>query len=148
MEGLTPKPRRVPGDLAEARPFAFLRGSIWYGACQYRSSHGPRDTDPLQHVAVQHRILIPLSPLLVLPVVSSAVFLSVGPSLIAVGFGSSSQLLSRGFSSRHDGGKAAVGKREKEGEGGRRSGKARVADQTTGMTERASTPLSICLSEA
>jgi hypothetical protein len=38
--------------------------------------------------------------------------------------------------------KAAVGKREKEGEGGRRSGKARVADQTAGMTERASTPLS------
>jgi hypothetical protein len=45
-------------------------------------------------------------------------------------------------------GKAAVGKREKEEEGGgRRSGKARVADQTVGMTERASTPLSICLSE-
>jgi len=43
-------------------------------------------------------------------------------------------------------GKAAVGKREKE-EGGRRSWKARVADQTAGMTERASTPLSICLSE-
>jgi hypothetical protein len=42
--------------------------------------------------------------------------------------------------------KAAVGRREKE-EGGRRSGKARVADQTAGMTERASTPLSICLSE-
>ena len=34
-----------------------------------------------------------------------------------------------------------------EGEGGRRSGKARVADQTAGMTERASTPLSICLSD-
>ena len=33
-------------------------------------------------------------------------------------------------------GKAAVGKREKEEEGGRRSGKARVADQTAGMTER------------
>jgi hypothetical protein len=43
-------------------------------------------------------------------------------------------------------GKAAVGKREKE-EGGRRSGKARVVDQTEGMTELASTPLSICLSE-
>jgi hypothetical protein len=36
-------------------------------------------------------------------------------------------------------------RREKEGEGGRRSGKARVVDQTVGMTERASTPLSICL---
>jgi hypothetical protein len=34
-----------------------------------------------------------------------------------------------------------------EGEGGRRSGKARVADQTAGMTERASTPSSICLSD-
>ena len=33
----------------------------------------------LQHVAVQRRILIPLSLLIVLPVVSSAVFLSVGP---------------------------------------------------------------------
>jgi hypothetical protein len=43
-------------------------------------------------------------------------------------------------------GKAAIGKREKE-EGGRRSGKARVVDQTAGMTEQASTPLSICLSE-
>jgi hypothetical protein len=43
--------------------------------------------------------------------------------------------------------KAAVGRREKEEEGGRRSGKARVADQTAGMTERASMPLSICLSE-
>jgi hypothetical protein len=66
--------------------------------------------------AVQHRILIPLSLLIVLPVVSSAVFLSVRPSLIAVGFGSSSQLLSRGFSSRHDGGE---GGRWKKGEGGR-----------------------------
>jgi hypothetical protein len=32
-----------------------------------------------------------------------------------------------------------------EGEGGRRSGKARVVDQTAGMAEGASTPLSICL---
>jgi hypothetical protein len=39
--------------------------------------------------------------------------------------------------------KAAVRKREKEGEGGRRSGKTRVVDQTVGMTERASTPSSI-----
>jgi hypothetical protein len=38
-------------------------------------------------------------------------------------------------------------KREKEGEGGRRSGKARVADQTAGVTERAPTPSSICLSD-
>jgi hypothetical protein len=38
-------------------------------------------------------------------------------------------------------------KREKEGEGGRRSGKARVADQTADMTEQASTPSSICLSD-
>ena len=36
--------------------------------------------------------------------------------------------------------KTAVGR-------GRRSGKARVVDQTVGMTERASTPLSICLSD-
>jgi hypothetical protein len=57
--------------------------------------------------------LIPLSLLIVLPVVSSAVFLSVRPSLIAVGFGSSFRLLSRGFSFRHDGGE---GGRWKEGE--------------------------------
>jgi hypothetical protein len=76
--------------------------------------------------------MIPLSLLIVLPVVSSAVFLSVGPSLIVVGFGSSFQLLSRGFSFRHDGG----GRRPlEEGEG------------TAGMTERASTPSSICLSD-
>jgi hypothetical protein len=98
------KPRRESGDLAEARLFAFLRGSIRYGACQHRSSHGPTDTDPLQHVAVQRRNLIPLSLLIVLPVVSSAVFLSVSPSLIAVGFGLSFQLLSCGFSFRHGGG--------------------------------------------
>jgi hypothetical protein len=36
----SPRPER--GDLAEARLFAFLRGSIRYGACQYRSSHGLR----------------------------------------------------------------------------------------------------------
>jgi hypothetical protein len=40
--------------------------------------------------------------------------------------------------------KAAVGRREREGE---EAGKARVADQTAGMTERVSTPLSICLSD-
>jgi hypothetical protein len=51
-----------------------------------------------------------------LSIVSSAVFLSVRPSLITAVFGSSSQLLSRGFSSRHDGGKTAVGKREEKGE--------------------------------
>jgi hypothetical protein len=33
------------------------------------------------------------------------------------------------------------------GGGGRRSGRARVVDQTAGMTEWASTPLSICLSD-
>jgi hypothetical protein len=38
-------------------------------------------------------------------------------------------------------------KREKEGEGWRRSRKARVADQTAGMAERASTASSICLSD-
>jgi hypothetical protein len=94
--------------------------------------------------AVQHRILIPLSLLIVLPVVSSAVFLSVRPSLIAVGFGLSFQLLSRGFSFRHGGGEGGRWKREKEGE---EAGKQAFADQTAGMTERASTPLSICLSE-
>jgi hypothetical protein len=60
--------------------------------------------------------LIPLTFLIVLPVVSSAVFLSVGPSLIAVGFGSSFQLLGRGFSFAMVVEKASVGKREKEGE--------------------------------
>jgi hypothetical protein len=32
------KPRREPGDVAEARLLAFPRGSIWYAACHYRSS--------------------------------------------------------------------------------------------------------------
>ena len=54
--------------------------------------------------------MIRLSIIVVLPVVSSAVFLSVGPSLVTVGFGSSKQLLSRDFSFRHGGG----WKREKE----------------------------------
>jgi hypothetical protein len=75
--------------------------------------------------------------LIMLPIASSAMFLSLRLSLVAIGFGSSSQLLSRGFSSRHDGGE---GGRWKEGE---RSGRASIADQTAGMTERASTPLSI-----
>jgi hypothetical protein len=88
------RPRRQGGDLTETRLFAFLRGSIWYVACRYRSSHGSRDTDPLQHVAVQHRILIPLNLLIVLPIISSTVFLSVGLSPITVGFGSSFQFLS------------------------------------------------------
>jgi hypothetical protein len=43
----------------------------------------------------------------------------------------------------HDGGEGGRWKREKE----RRSGKARVVDQTADMTERASTLLSIRLSE-
>jgi hypothetical protein len=79
-----------------------------------------------------------------LPVISSTIFLSVRPSFIAVRFGLSFQLLSRGFSFRHN-------DRERrpleEGEGERRSGKARVTDQTAGMTEQASTPSSICLSD-
>jgi hypothetical protein len=51
-----------------------------------------------------------------LPVISSAIFISVRPSLIAIGFGSSFQLLSRGFSFRHDGGEGGRWEREKEGE--------------------------------
>ena len=89
--------------------------------------------------------MIPLSLLIVLPVVLSAVFLSVGPSLIAVRFGSSFQLLSRGFSFRHDG-EGGRWKREKKEKEEGRSEKARVADQTADMTEQASTPSSICLS--
>jgi hypothetical protein len=43
--------------------------------------------------------------------------------------------------------KAAVRKRREEGEGGRRSGKARVTGQTVSVKERVSTLLSICLSD-
>jgi hypothetical protein len=50
-------------------------------------------------------------------VVLSAVFLSVGPFPIAVRFGSSFQLLSRGFSFRHDEGGRS--KREKGEEAGK-----------------------------
>ena len=46
-----------------------------------------------------------------LAVVLSAVILSVGPSLITVGFGSSEQLLSRGFSFRHEDGEGGRWKR-------------------------------------
>jgi len=53
-----------------------------------------------------------------LPVVSSAVFLLVGPSFITVGFGSSEQLLSRGFSFRHDGGEGGRWKRKEGREAG------------------------------
>ena len=49
-----------------------------------------------------------------LPVILSVVFLSMGPSLITVGFGLSEQLLSGDFH-RHDGGEGGRGKREKEG---------------------------------
>jgi hypothetical protein len=84
--------------------------------------------------------LILLSLLIMLPVVSSAIFLSVNSSLITVRFGSSFQLLSRDFLFRHDGGEGVVKRR-------RRSGKACVVDQTAGMAERASTPLSIRLSD-
>ena len=58
--------------------------------------------------------MISLGLLIVSPVVSSAVFLSVRPSLIAVEFGSGFQFLSRGFSFRHDGGESGRWKREKE----------------------------------
>jgi hypothetical protein len=77
--------------------------------------------DLLQHAAVQHQTLIPYSLLVVLPVVSRAVFLSVGPSLIAVGFGLSSQLFSRGISFRHDGWRRRPW--EEGGEGGEEAGK-------------------------
>ena len=61
---------------------------------------------------------------------------------MAVGFGSSFQLLSRGFSFRHDG-EDGRWKREE----GEQAGKHALLNQTAGMTERASTPLSICLSD-
>jgi hypothetical protein len=63
-------------DFAGTRPLALLRESIYYRARQYRSSHRPEDADPLQNIIVQHYILILLSFVVVLPVVSSAVFLS------------------------------------------------------------------------
>ena len=59
--------------------------------------HGPRDIDLVQLITVLHPILIPLSLLVVLPVISSAVCLSVGPFSIAVKFSASVQLLGRGF---------------------------------------------------
>jgi hypothetical protein len=68
----------------------------------------------------------------VLPVVSSAVFLSVDSSLITAGFGSSEQLLSRDFSFRHEGGEGGHWKREKS-EKKRESARS---DQTGSMAER------------
>jgi hypothetical protein len=52
---------------------------------------------------------------------------------MAVGLGLSFQLVSRGFSFRHGGGEGGWWKR-KEGEEGRRSGKARIVDQAAGTT--------------
>jgi hypothetical protein len=85
----------------------------------------PTATLAVYRVSTTSKLLIPLSILIVLPVVSSAVFLSVRPSLIAVGFGSSSQILGRGLSFRHDGGDGGRWKREKDGEGGKRREKKR-----------------------
>ena len=66
----------------------------------------------------KHHILIPLSLIVVLFVVLSAVFLSMDSSPIAVGFGLSFQLLSRGFSFRHDGGEGGRSKGEEGEEAG------------------------------
>jgi hypothetical protein len=52
-------------------------------------------------------------------VIPSTVFLSVRPSLIAVGFGLSLQLLSRGFSFRHDSVEGGRWKREEGEEAGK-----------------------------
>jgi hypothetical protein len=54
--------------------------------------------------------------LIVFPVISSVVFLSVRLSLIAVEFGLSFQLLSRSFPFRYDDGEGGRWKSEKEGE--------------------------------
>jgi hypothetical protein len=88
--------------------------------------------------------LIPLGLLVMFLVVLSVVFLSVRPSLTAVEFGSSFQLLSRGFSFRHDG-EGGRWKREKEGE--EEAGKHVLLIKSTGMTERASTLSSVRLSD-
>jgi hypothetical protein len=74
--------------------------------------HWPRNTDPLQDIAVQRCILILLGLIYVPLAVSGAVVLSMGPPLVTVGFGLSEQLFGRDFSLRHDGGE---GGREKSG---------------------------------
>ena len=94
-----------------------------------------------QRDSLELPLLLLLGVIVVLHVISSAVFLSVGPSLINIRFGSSLQLLSRGFLFRHYGwGRQPLG-------GGRKSSKTRVVDETVGMAERASMPLIICLSD-
>jgi hypothetical protein len=55
--------------------------------------------------------------IVVLPVVSTAVLLSVGSSLVTIGFGSSEQLLSRELSFRHDGDGGSGEKSEKKHKG-------------------------------
>ena len=87
--------------------------------------------------------MIPLSLVVVLPVVSSAVFLSIDSSLIAVGLGSNIELLSRGFSFRHDGGEGGRWKREREKEAGNHALSIKLRVWRNGV----STPLSICLSD-
>src|ERR1700728_4508789 len=62
---------------------------------------------------------IPLSHIIVFPVVSFAIFLLVSFSLITVRFDSSKQLLSHAFSFRYDGGRGGSWKREERKEAGK-----------------------------
>jgi hypothetical protein len=79
--------------------------STWYGAYQH-------------HLYTGREILILLSLVYVPLVISSAVFLSMGSSLVTVGLSPSEQLLGHGFPFLHDGredvGRARRGGKERD----------------------------------
>jgi hypothetical protein len=72
---------------------AFLKRSTWFR----KSSHWPGDADPLQDIAVKRRFLIPVGLIHVPLVVSSAIFLLMGPPPITIGFSPSKCLLAVTF---------------------------------------------------
>jgi hypothetical protein len=72
------------------------------------------DTDPIQDVAVQRRVLVLLGLIYVPLAILSAVFPSVSSPSVTVGFSPSEQLLGRDFSFPHSNGEGGRGKSEKE----------------------------------
>ena len=68
----------------------------------------------LQDIAVHRRVLIRLDLVYVSLAVSSAVFLSVSPPLVTVGFSPNKQLLGSDFSFPHNSGEDGRGKNQKQ----------------------------------
>jgi hypothetical protein len=95
------------GSSRWSEPFAFLRMS---GLGRVSTM----DTDPIQDVAVQRRVIVLLGLIYVPLAILSAVFPSVSSPSVTVGFSPSEQLLGRDFSFPHSNGEGGRGKSEKE----------------------------------